>query len=308
MQKHTGILAAAGAYVLWGLLPIYWKLVQHVSALEIVAHRMAWSLVFALALLALTHNWGWIAQVRARPALALPFLATGTLIFLNWLIYIWAVNQGHIVDASLGYFINPLVNVLLGVVFLRERLRPWQWVAVGVAMAGVSYLTWSLGQLPWIGLALAFSFGIYGLVRKTATLASLEGFTLETGFMTAPALAILVALAARGELAFGRDGLTTSALLAFTGVITAVPLLLFNIGARRVTLTTLGVLQYVAPTLQFLLGVVVYGEAFPLPRLVGFSLVWTSLAIYTVESYVALRRRGQAAAPRPQPAARTSPR
>ncbi|MCS6845793.1 MAG: EamA family transporter RarD [Caldilineales bacterium] len=294
-MKNSGILAALGAYVLWGLLPIYWKLVQQVSALEIVAHRMVWSLVFALALLALTRSWDWLGRVRARPALALPFVVTGALIFTNWLVYIWAVNHGHIVDASLGYFINPLVNVLLGVVFLRERLRVGQWVAVAVALAGVSYLTWSLGQLPWIALFLAFSFGVYGLVRKTATLASLEGFTLETGFMSLPAAVILAVLAARGELAFGHQGPATSALLAFTGVITAVPLLLFAVGARRVTLTTLGILQYVAPTMQFLLGVVVYGEAFPLPRLVGFSLVWTSLAIYTLDSYRTLRRREQVA-------------
>lgn len=297
---RKGVIAAAGAYVLWGLLPLYWKAIHGVSALEIVAHRMVWSLVFALVLLAVTRNWGWLTQVRRRPALLLPFAVTGVLISLNWLVYIWAVNSGRIVDASLGYFINPLVNVLLGVVFLRERLRPWQWVAIAVALCGVSYLTWSAGQAPWIGLTLAFSFGIYGLIRKTARFNSLEGFTMETGIMFLPAVAYLLFLGQTGELAFGADSLTTTLLLAFTGVITAVPLLLFAVGARLVTLTTLGILQYIAPTLQFLLGVVVYNEDFTQARLIGFGLVWTSLAIYTIEGYLARRQRQMAAAAPPQ--------
>jgi chloramphenicol-sensitive protein RarD len=293
---RKGVLAATGAYILWGLLPLYWKAIHGVGALEIVAHRMAWSLVFALVLLAVTRNWGWLAQVRRRPSLLLPFAVTGVLITVNWLVYIWAVNSGRIVDASLGYFINPLVNVLLGVVFLRERLRPWQWVAIAIALCGVSYLTWSAGQAPWIGLTLAFTFGIYGLIRKTARFDSLEGFTMETGIMFLPAVAYLAFLGATGDLAFGRDGLVTTLLLAFTGVITAVPLLLFGAGARLVTLTTLGILQYIAPTLQFLLGVVVYGESFTQARLIGFGLVWTSLAIYTVEGYLARRQRRMAPA------------
>lgn len=294
MHKHNGILAAAGAYILWGLLPVYWKLIQGVSPLEIVAHRMAWSLVFAVILLAATRHWGWLAQVRRRPRLLWPFAVTGVLITVNWLVYIWAVNSGRIVDASLGYFINPLVNVLLGVVFLRERLRPGQWVAIAIAAAGVSYLTFSYGQLPWIGLTLAFSFGAYGLIRKTVRFNSLEGFTLETGVMFLPAVAYLLFLSRTGNLAFGNDGLSTTLLLAFTGVITAVPLLLFAAGARRVTMTTLGILQYIAPTLQFLLGVVVYHESFTQARLIGFSLIWSSLALYTVEGYLVRRRQREA--------------
>ncbi len=288
---RKGVLAAASAYVLWGLLPVYWKMIQEVRPLEIVAHRMAWSLVFALFLLAITRNWGWLAQVRRQPGRLAPFAVTGALISLNWLVYIWAVNSGRIVDASLGYFINPLVNVFLGVVFLRERLRPGQWAAIAIAVAAVSYLTWSVGQLPWIGLTLAFSFGFYGLIRKTARFSSIEGFTMETGIMFWPAVAYLVFLGAEGELAFARAGLATTLLLAFTGVITAVPLLLFAFGARLVTLTTLGILQYIAPTLQFLLGVVIYHESFTQVRLVGFTLVWISLVIYTVESFLARRER-----------------
>lgn len=288
---RKGVLAAAGAYILWGLLPVYWKVIQAVTPLEIVAHRMAWSLVFALLVLAATRNWRWLAQIKSRPSLLLPFALTGVLISLNWLVYIWAVNSGRIVDASLGYFINPLVNVFLGVVFLRERLRPGQWAAIAIALAGVSYLTWSVGQLPWIGLTLAFSFGFYGLIRKTARFNAIEGFAMETAIMFLPAFGYLVFLATRGELAFGHDGVATTVLLAFTGVITAVPLLLFALGARQVTLTTLGILQYIAPTLQFLLGVVIYHESFTQARLIGFTLVWISLAIYTVESYLARRQR-----------------
>lgn len=294
MNRHNGTLLAAGAYILWGLLPVYWKAIDDVSPLEIVAHRMAWSLVFAVTLLAATHHWAWLRRIRQRPALLLPFVATGLLITVNWLVYIWAVNTGRIVDASLGYFINPLVNVLLGVLFLRERLRLGQWVAIAIAATGVSYLTSSYGQLPWIGLTLAFSFGAYGLIRKTARFNSLEGFTMETGVMFLPAVAYLLFLSRSGNLAFGGDGLSTTLLLAFTGVITAVPLLLFAAGARRVTMTTLGILQYFAPTLQFLLGVVVYHESFAQARLIGFSLIWSSLALYTVEGYLARRRQREA--------------
>jgi chloramphenicol-sensitive protein RarD len=293
MNSRNGILAALGAYTIWGLLPIYWKAIQHVPPLQILAHRMVWSLVFALLLLAFTGRWQWLQRLRQRPALVLPFVVSAILLSVNWFVYIWSVNSGHIVDASLGYFINPLVSVLLGMVFLGERLRPGQWFAIALAAAGVAYLTWNFGQLPWIALTLAFTFGIYGLIRKTAPLGSLEGFSVEAAVMFLPALLFLFYQEANGTAAFGHDGLATTLLLALAGVATAVPLLLFAYGAQRVPLTTLGILQYVAPTLQFLLGVFLYHESFTAARLVGFSLIWTSLALYWAEG--ALRRRRQQA-------------
>lgn len=293
MNSRNGMLAALGAYTIWGLLPVYWKAIQHVPPLQILAHRMVWSLVFALLLLALTGRWQWLQRLRQRPALVVPFVVSAILLSVNWFVYIWSVNSGHIVDASLGYFINPLVSVLLGMVFLRERLRPGQWVAIALAVVGVAYLTWNFGQLPWIALTLAFTFGIYGLIRKTAPLGSLEGFSVEAAVMFLPALLFLLYQEAHGTAAFGHDGLATTLLLALAGVATAVPLLLFAYGAQRVPLTTLGILQYVAPTLQFLLGVFLYHESFTAARLVGFSMIWTSLALYWAEG--ALRRRRQQA-------------
>lgn len=287
---RKGVLAAIGAYLLWGFLPVYWKLIRQVPAPEILGHRIVWSLLFALLLLLVLRHWGWIATVRHQPRLLLVFAATGSILAGNWLIYIWAVNNNFIVEASLGYFINPLVNVLLGVVFLKERLRPLQWVAILVALAGVAYLTVQIGSLPWISLTLAFSFGVYGLIRKTAALASLEGLSLEMSIVFLPALAYLFWLAAQGQAAFGQET-GTSLLLALAGLATALPLLLFAYSARLIPLSTIGILQYIAPTLQFLLGVLVYHEPFSPTRMAGFLLIWTALLIYTLESLWVMRRR-----------------
>jgi chloramphenicol-sensitive protein RarD len=209
----------------------------------------------------------------------------------NWFTYVWAVNAGRIVDASLGYFINPLFSVLLGVLFLRERLRLWQWVAIGIATGGVIFLTLGYGAFPWIAFALAISFGFYGLLRKTAALGALEGLWLETAIMFLPTLAYLVYVELMGTAFFGHAGAVTNTLLAFTGVVTALPLIWFAYGARRVTLATVGILQYIAPTLQFLLGVLVYGEDFTDTRVIGFSVIWTALLIYSFEGIVAGRKR-----------------
>ncbi len=295
---NKGILYAACAYVLWGLLPIYWKALQHVPALEILAHRMVWSLAVVLLLLAYRGRWRWLGVVARDGRVVLTFLTTALLLTLNWFVYIWAVNAGYIVESSLGYFINPLVNVLLGVLFLRERLRPWQGVAIGAALGGVLYLTFDYGRLPWIALALAGSFGLYGLLRKTAALNSLEGLTLETLLLFLPALAYLLYLEAIGSAALGHADAATTALLVCSGMATAAPLLLFAAGARRITLTSLGILQYVAPTLQFLLGVLVYGEPLSSARLFGFCLIWIALLIYTAEGVL---RSGRAARLRPAP-------
>lgn len=285
-----GRVYAVGAYTLWGLLPIFWKALGMVPAIEIMAHRVVWTVGVAFVLLGYQRNWGWLAAVARSRRVALTFLATGLLITLNWFIFIWAANAGYLLETSLGYFINPLVSVLLGVIVLKERLRFGQWLAMAVALAGVLYLTLSYGRLPWIALSLAVSFALYGLLRKTAALGSLEGLTLETSFVFLPALAYLLSRASAGTGAFGHAGATTTPLLACTGIATAAPLLLFAAGARRMPLTSLGILQYIAPTLQFLLGVVVYGETLSLTRLAGFCLIWLALVLYTSEGLLQASR------------------
>ena len=287
-----GILLAAGAYLGWGLLPIYWKTLQDVPATEILAHRMASSLVVVVALLAVRRSWSWTLAVLGDRRTLLTFTASALLLSLNWLLYIWAVNSGHVVESSLGYFINPLVNVVLGMIFLRERLRRGQIIAVLTAAAGVLFLTANHGRLPWIALGLALTFGFYGLLRKTATLNSLEGLALETGVLFLPALIYLVHLEAAGRATFGHADAGTSLLLALAGAATAVPLLLFAAGARRIPMTVLGILQYIAPTLQFLLGVFVYGESLTTERLIGFCFVWAALLIFATEGILQRRSPG----------------
>lgn len=288
---RRGILAAAAVYIMWGLLPIYWKMLAAAPSAEIMGHRVVWSWPVALLLLVGLGQAGRLRQIARRPAVWLPFIATAGLLSINWLTYLWANNNGHIVETSLGYFMNPLVNVLLGLIFLRERLRPGQWVAVALACGGVSYLTLAYGQPPWIALTLAFSFGFYALIRKTTTLGPVEGLTLELSVMFVPAAAYLLYRAQAGVGAFGRLGAQTDLMLAAAGVLTCIPLALFAFGARRVPLTTLGILQYVSPTLQFLIGVGLYGEAFTTARLIGFGCIWLALAVYTVEGIRARGRR-----------------
>jgi chloramphenicol-sensitive protein RarD len=290
-----GVVAAVVAYTLWGLLPVYWKAIQTVPALEILAHRTVWSFVFVAGLLALRRHWAWVREVRNSRTL-LAFVGSTCLLTVNWFTYIWAVNAAHVVDASLGYFINPLLTVLLGALFLGERLRLWQGIAIGFAVIGVVFLTLGHGAFPWVALVLALTFGFYGLIRKTAPLGSLEGLSFETALMSLPALAYLIYLERAGIASFGHAGLDTTVLLAGAGMITAVPLLLFAYAARRVTLATMGVLHYIAPTFQFLLGVFLYGEPFTQARLVGFSAIWLGLAIYSLEGGIMGRRQRQSSA------------
>ena len=280
---NKGILYAGAAYLLWGLFPIYWKALQNVPATEILGHRMVWSLGFVLLLLAVRRHWKWVKTAVSTPRTLFTFIASGVLLAINWLTYIWGVNAGFVVETSLGYFINPLVSVLLGVFFLRERLRIGQWTAVFIAFVGVVYLTVIYGQLPWIALTLAFSFGMYGLLRKTAVLNSVEGLSMETAVLFPFAFGYLIYLQVTGQAVFGHATWTTSLLLAATGVVTAVPLLLFAAGARRINLSTIGLLQYIAPTIQFLLGVFLYGEPFSMQQLIGFSLIWLALFVYSME-------------------------
>ena len=290
-MRNKGVLAAAGAYIAWGLLPVYWKALAQVPPLEILGHRMIWSLAVALVLLAVRREWHWLTQVKNRPVLLVRFVVTALLLSVNWFTYIWATNNGHIVESSLGYFINPLINVLLGLLFLRERLRAGQWLAIGIALAGVSYLTLNVGGLLWISFSLALSFGAYGLLRKTAPLGSLQGLTLEMAVLFVPALWYLLSLQRAGTGAFAQGDPLTTILLIGAGIVTAGPLILFAYGAQRVTMTTLGILQYMAPTLQFLLGVFVYREAFSTARLAGFAVIWLALAVYTGEGYLNRKRR-----------------
>lgn len=287
---NKGVIYAATAYILWGLFPLYWKALANVPATQILAHRIVWSLVFVGLILTIRHNWAWFKGAVKRPRVLITFAFSGTLLALNWFTYIWGVNAGFIVETSLGYFINPLINVLLGYVILKERLRSTQWLALVIALAGVLYLTFNYGSFPWIALTLAFSFGTYGLLRKTAPLNSAEGLFLETAILFLPAFSFLVLKELQGVGAVGNYDLTTNLLLIGAGVITSVPLLLFAAGARRITLTTLGLLQYIAPTLQFLIGVLIYHEPFGQGRMIGFSLIWLALILYSAESLLHRRR------------------
>jgi chloramphenicol-sensitive protein RarD len=287
---NKGTLYAIGAYGLWGIFPIYWKLIQTVPALEIIGHRILWTFVFLALVLTLMKDWTNLKSAIRERKMILTFCLSALLLGINWLVYVWGVNAGFIVETSLGYFINPLVNVLLGVVFLREKLRPGQWLPVGLAFLGVLYLTISYGALPWIGLTLAFSFGTYGFIKKTAPLGSLHGLTLETGLMCLLALPYLAFLESSGQAAFGHQTPLTTSLLLLAGVATGVPLLLFGAAARRIQLSALGFIQYIAPTLQFLIGVLVYGEDFTQDRMIGFSLIWLALLIYSLEGITARRK------------------
>jgi len=282
------------AYVLWGFLPVYFKLIYDVPALQTTAHRVVWSFLLLVAIVAFRHEYNALrANLNRRTVLI--YLGAATLLAANWLIYIYAVKAGFVVETSLGYFINPLVNVLLGMIFLRERLRSAQWVPVALAALGVAYLTFSVGSLPTIALALAFTFGFYGLVKKVAPLGSLHGLMLETSLMLIPATAYLIYEEASGVGVFGHAGPGVSILLVLLGGVTAVPLLLFASGARQVPLSTLGLLQYIAPTLQFLTGVLLYGEPFTRDRMIGFGIIWVALAIFSAEGLLARRRAIQAA-------------
>ncbi|MFP6556792.1 EamA family transporter RarD [Paraburkholderia sp. B3] len=280
---NPGILYAFLAFVMWGLFPVYFKTLHQIPALEMLAHRMAWSLVFVLAVLLVRHHWRWLGPVLRNRRLVGRFAASAVLLSANWGIYIWAVNAGHIVEASLGYFINPLINVLFGYAFLGERLRPLQWCAVGVAAAGVVWLTWQNGAPPWISLALAFTFGGYGLLRKTAQLGALEGLALETLLLFPVAIVYLAMLSLVGASHFGHAPLPLQLLLACSGPVTAIPLLLFGAAARRIPLSTLGLVQYVTPTLQLLTGVFVYHESFGAVRAMGYGAIWMALALYSFE-------------------------
>jgi chloramphenicol-sensitive protein RarD len=284
---------AAGAYGAWILFPIYFKSVASVPALEILFNRVVWSLLFSALVLTWQRRWGFLGPaVRDRRVLGL-YSVAAVLLAVNWYIYIWAVNHGHILEGSLGYFINPLVSVLLGVVVLHERLRAGQWFALSIAFLGVAYLTWNYGNLPWIALSLAFTWAFYGLIKKRAPLPAAEGLTLETAVLFLPALVGLIWFAVQGTGSLFSSTPRTSVLLMLSGPITAIPLMLFAGAAQRLPLTVIGVMQYIAPTGQFLLAVLLYDEPIPTYKWIGFAVIWFALLLFWLEGVVDRRRTAE---------------
>jgi chloramphenicol-sensitive protein RarD len=290
-RPARGALAAFGAYLVWGIVPLYWKLLGAVAATELIAHRIVWSLLFLLVVQALRRKLRGIAGSWRDPVILRQHLLSGALLTTNWLIYIWGVQHGYVIECSLGYFLVPLLNAALGRIVLQEQLRPWQRAALGLAAAGVVVLVIQVGRVPWIALGLAVSFGCYGLLRKQAALGPLSGLTLETLVMLPLAAGYLLWAHAAGTGALGRVDGTTTALVFSTGIVTAIPLLWFGYGARQLRLTTLGLLQYVAPTCQFLLGWLVFQEPFGRAQALAYALIWTGLGCYTVDA-VRHHRRG----------------
>jgi chloramphenicol-sensitive protein RarD len=290
-MQRQGFLYALGAYTIWGIFPIYWKALHQVSAIELIGHRIIWSFLTLLSVLTFSGQvgvfWNYLSHSQTRRY----YLLAALLISVNWLVYVWGVNTGHIVETSLGYFINPLLSVFLGVVVLRERLRPLQWLPILLAAAGVLYLTLVYGRVPWIALTLAFTFALYGLVKKLAPLNSLHGLSLETAILFLPALAYLLYEEIQGRATFLHTDTRTTLLLLAAGLVTTVPLLMFASAARRIPLSAIGLMQYIAPSLQFLIGVLIYHEPFNRHHLLGFSLVWMALAIFAAEMIAQERRR-----------------
>ncbi|MBP0459411.1 EamA family transporter RarD [Streptomyces montanisoli] len=306
-DQRSGLMYGFGAYGIWGLVPLYWPLLKPAGAMEVLAHRMVWSLGVVAIALACTRRWAWIRELARQPRRVGLLVLSATVITVNWGVYIWAVNSGHVVEASLGYFINPLVTILLGVVLLKERLRAAQWAAVGVGLAAVVVISIGYGQLPWISLVLAFSFGTYGLVKKKVNLGGLESLAAESTVLFLPALGFLLWLGATGGSTFTSHGAGHAAWLASAGVVTAGPLVLFGAAAIRVPLTTLGLLQYLTPVLQLALGVAYFHEAMPPERWAGFALVWVALAVLTWDALRTARRTKARAAELRAAAAREGP-
>jgi chloramphenicol-sensitive protein RarD len=300
-SRRAGLLFGVGAYLVWGVLPLYFKLLAGVSPTEIVAHRIVWSLVFLAALATLWRRWPAIRAAATTSRVMLTLAVTALLIAINWLIYIWAVINGHVLEGSLGYYLNPLVNVLLGVVILKERLTRGQLLAVLLAGLGVSVLAVQAAAGLWISLALALSFGLYGFIRKIAPVDALEGLAIETAVLAPVSLGYVLWLQQQGIGGFGAFDAATNALLIVGGAVTAIPLLMFNAAAKRLPYSTLGFLQYIAPSLQFLLAVLAFGEPFTRAHAICFAAIWAALVLFAVEGFRLGRARVRAVADCPEP-------
>lgn len=306
-EQRRGLIFGIGAYTLWGLFPLYWPLLEPAGALEILASRMLWSLVTVAGVLVARRHWSWLRALRCSPRQVLLLFGAAALISVNWGTYIWAVNAGHVIDASLGYFLNPLVTVLFGVLVLRERLRRAQWTAVGIGAAAMLELGFGAGHLPWIALVLACSFGTYGLLKKLAAVPALESMAVESAFQFLPALGFLLYLQAEGRAAYGHAAWHVTVLLTLAGAVTLVPLLLFAGATNRLPLSMIGLLQFLAPILQLLCGVAVMHETVPGSEWIGFAIVWLALAILTWDGLRQSRlarvvRPGAGGLPSPAPA------
>lgn len=290
-EQRRGFFLGAAAYTIWGVFPLYFPLLEPAGAVEILAHRVFWSLATMLLFVLVFGRFRHLRTVLAhRRTFGILSLAA-VVIAINWGTYIWGVNNGHVVEASLGYFINPLVTVMMGVLILGERLRSLQWVALGVALVAVVVLAFEYGRPPWVALVLAFSFGSYGLAKKKANVGAIESLTVETMLLAPIAGFYILWLVSQGTSTFGTEGAGHSALLVSTGIVTAIPLIFFGAAATRVTLTTIGLLQYLAPIFQFAIGVLIYDEEMPVMRWVGFGLVWIALAMFTYEAVTHRRRQ-----------------
>lgn len=290
MNVTSGLLPATAAFLAWGLFPLYWKQLDALPALDIMLHRLLWCFVFVWLYLLLRHGRGWLAPILRQPRLLLLLSGSSLLIGGNWYLYIWAVTSGHIVETSLGYYINPLVNVLMGVLLLGERLSRARWCAVLLASAGVAWMAWCFGRLPWIALGLALSFASYGLLRKIAEVDAIPGLAVESALLAPLAIVLLLLAEVGGQGSFFQATPLEQGLLVLGGVVTALPLIWFATGARRLPYSTVGLLQYLAPSLQLLCGVLVFAEPFGRDRLLGFVLIWLALGIYAAEGWRIYRR------------------
>ncbi len=294
---RKGLLITTGTFVIWGVVPLYWHLLKAVPSFQIIAHRIVWSSLLLVGWLLLRSGWGWLRIIRAQPRALSALGLTSLLIAFNWGLYIWAVNAGHVVETSLGYFINPLINVVLGVTLLRERLNRPQWIAVGFALLGVAWLTWQAGSPPWIALGLALSFGFYGLLRKLVAVDPVAGLGVESLYLFLPALAFVAwGESGHGGGFIGEWGWRNDLLLVLGGVVSAIPLIGFSYGVRRIPLTVVGLLQYIAPSIQFVIGVFVFKEAFGMTQAIGFAAIWAGLLIFATDGFLRSRRQGLMAA------------
>ncbi|SDJ44744.1 chloramphenicol-sensitive protein RarD [Frankineae bacterium MT45] len=307
-QHHLrrGYIFGVAAYLLWGLFPLYWPLLEPASALEILAHRVVWSLAFVALLVWRGHSWPAVRHAVAVPRTRWLLVLAAVVVAVNWGVYIWGVNSGHVIETSLGYFINPLLSIVAGVVIFKERLRPMQWVAVGIASLAIVVLTANYGRLPWIALILAFSFATYGFCKKSAGVGAVESLAVETAVLFIPAVVTLFVLQLQGTLVYGHHGGGNTLLLMTTGLVTAIPLLFFGAAARRLPLSAIGMLQYLAPVLQFAVGVGLKHESMPAARWIGFGLVWTALILLTFDA-LRRQRRGAGAPVSPEPDAAVEP-